>query len=299
LRQPVERYSEHLKARGAAPYTLLNCESDLRRFACWLVEAKQLLEGQGWGEVSYLIVRRYQAVLAQNYSVASQKRNLSSLRVFFRWMESEGVVGQNPVASVRLPKTKKASPVILNAAEIERLFAAPDLLDAEGKRDRALLEVLYATGLRVAECAALTLDDVNWGRGELTVRTGRWKRVVLLGRPATHALRDYVQNARPELLALRADAARLYPELWLSRRGRPLTSPTVYLAVKRCARTAGFSQPVTPQTLRHSCTAHLLRNGAGELAVRALLGHRAPLSLRAYLPEQPLRGRGRPRRGDA
>jgi site-specific recombinase XerD len=173
----------------------------------------------------------------------------------------------------------------------------PDLLDAAGKRDRALLEVLYATGMRAGECAALRLDDIDWRGGEVHVRgKGHRQRVALLGRPALRALRDYLQNARPELLSyeqrkqekLLGSAVIMAPtvvceELWISRRGNAMTALALHFTVLSYARRAGIAKKITPHTLRHSCAAHLLQNGADPQVVQELLGHRVLASAQFYL----------------
>lgn len=312
LLRPVDAFISHLRADGASPHTIAGYESDLRQFAGWLRGAGGLTARQGWKQVSYLTLRRYLVCLTEHYSRLSTIRKLVALKAFFKWMEHEGHIRENPARQMRSPKTPVYAPDVLEIAEIERLLEAPDLLDAAGKRDRALLEVLYATGMRCFECAALNLGDVNWRAGQIRVRDakGREVRTVLLGRPAQAALRDYLRNARPELLRYeerteaklaakdpnaallrrakqeaKASGQKAMPTcdaLWLSRRGRPMTAIAVYHVVRQCARQAGLSRSVTTHTLRHSCAAHLLRNGADLSVVQELLGHRNLASTLVY-----------------
>jgi integrase/recombinase XerD len=240
------------------------------------------------------------------YALSSQNRQLSALKSFFKWLESEGLIKSNPTVHLapfksqnQEPGSKSAS--VLSIAEIERLLETPDALSAHGKRDRALLEVLYGTGLRVSECMALTLCDIDWRAGELCVREGmerqetfqarkaKRSRILPLGRPALQALRDYVQNARPELAkgpqtGKQMGKAPLPTDaLWLSRRGLPMSQVAIYLAVQNCGRQAGLGENITPHTLRLCCGAHLLQNGADEGVVRDLLGHRSFQFTRHYL----------------
>lgn len=311
LSRRISDYLDYLReARFASPHTLNNYERDLRHLAAWLVENGEISANQGWEKVAHLSLRRYARSLG-NYAQSTQMRRLSAIRSFFGWLEAEGAIAQNPAVRLAVFKTLTASPLVLTVAEIEKLMASPDLLDAGGKRDRALLEVLYGAGLRSGECVALTLEDVNWRAGELlirdengprggrTERIGRAGRVVPLGRPALRALRDYMQNARPELAAGR-HATKIPPvtnALWLSRRGLPMSQVALYQAVQGCARRAGLRQKVTPHTLRDCCAAHLLQNGAGEAVVQELLGHRSAQIARRYRTARPRKARRQSKEG--
>lgn len=296
LTRRIAEYLDDLReANRATPHTLVSYETDLRHLASWLHEAGELPAEQGWEKVTHLHLRRYTAHLARDYARSSQVRKLSSLRGFFKWLERRKIIKSNPVARLAAIKCEVTAPDVLSIAEVETLLAAPDLLSAKGKRDRALMEVLYATGMRAAECAALTLNDVDWRRSEIRMRepnspATRMSRALPLGRPAVQALRDYVQNGRPELVGYRRakneDSGNAHSEtdaLWLSRRGAPMSQVALYLAVRDCARRAKLNRDVSPHTLRHSCAAHLLQNGADELMVGELLGHRTPGVVRRYM----------------
>ncbi len=308
LLRPLDAFIAHLQDNAASRHTISSYESDIRQFAGWLRGEGELSARQGWKHVSHLTLRRYVTRLNEDYSRPSTARKLATLKAFFKWMEHEGRIKENPARQMRAPKTPPSAPDVLEIAEIERLLEAPDLLEAAGKRDRALLEVLYATGMRCFECAALTLSDVNWRSGQIRVRDGKGRavRTVLLGRPAQRALRDYLQNARPELLRyeeiaqakLKTDPDAVFlrqarqkaqnkarptcDALWLSRRGNPMTAIALYHVVRQCARQAGLGKCVTPHTLRHSCAAHLLRNGADLFVVQELMGHRTVASTLVY-----------------
>ena len=299
LSRRISDYLDYLRAeRFVSLHTLNNYERDLRHLAAWLVENNEIAANQDWKHIAHLPLRRYARSLGE-YAQATQMRRLSAIRSFFGWLESEGVIAQNPAVRLAVFKTLVASPLVLTVAEIEKLMAAPDLLDAGGKRDRALLEVLYGAGLRSGECVALTLEDVNWRAGELLIRDangsrgGPASRAVPLGRPALRALRDYMQNARPELASGRHTTKEppVTNALWLSRRGSPLSQVALYQAVQGCARRAGLSQKITPHTLRDCCAAHLLQNGAAEAVVQELLGHRSPQIARRYQLAPRRRGR--------
>lgn len=289
LARRICEYLDYLhEERFASPHTLSNYERDLHHLEAWLTENDEAAAKQGFENIAHLQLRRYARSLG-DYSQATQMRRLSAIRSFFGWLTDKGVIKQNPAVRLAVFKPLIAAPLVLSTIEIEKLIAAPDLLEATGKRDRALLEVLYGTGIRSGECTALRLDDVNWRAGELCIRDGQLprahlNRVVPLGRAALRCLRDYVQNARPELAAGRH--ATMEPPvsdaLWLSRRGLPMSQVSLHQTVQRYGLRAGLKQKITPHTLRDCCAAHLLQNGAGETVVQELLGHRSPQVARRY-----------------
>ncbi|HEX8834420.1 MAG TPA: tyrosine-type recombinase/integrase, partial [Abditibacteriaceae bacterium] len=206
----LDHFASHLQdARNASPHTVRSYLSDLQQFIEWLCAEKLLRASWGWDKVSYLMVRRYLGHLTQKgYERRSVVRKLSSLKAFFKWMEREGAVTKNPAAAVLSPKTSRPLPDVLEFPEIERMLGLPDGEKSLGMRDRALLETMYATGMRVAEVAALSMGDIDWRNGEIRVALGKGskERVVLLGRFALVALRQYVEKARPPLMARRKNA---------------------------------------------------------------------------------------------
>ena len=289
----ISQYLDYLREeRFASPHTLTSYERDLRHLQEWLTENDEAAAKQGFEQIAHLQLRRYARALG-DYSQATQMRRLSAIRSFFGWLEAKGAIKQNPAVRLAVFQKLKAAPVILSVAEIEKLLSAPDLLEAGGKRDRALLEVLYGTGIRSGECIALCLEDVNWRAGELIIReqnkarraqTNQINRVVPVGRAAMSALRDYLQNARPEL-ALGRNATTKPPvssALWLSTRGLPMSKVSLHQTVQRYGLCAALKQKISPHTLRDSCAAHLLQNGAGEIVVQELLGYRSAQIARRY-----------------
>ncbi len=290
LSRRISEYLDYLRdERFASPHTLSNYERDLRHLEAWLTENDEAAAKQGFENIVHLQLRRYARTLG-DYSQATQMRRLSAIRSFFGWLEAKGKIKKNPAVRLAVFKKLTVAPVILTAGEIKKLMATPDLLEASGKRDRALLEVLYGTGIRSAECLALLLEDVNWRASELFIREanaprGRQRgRIVPLGRAAALTLRDYVQNARPELASGRHTTKQppVSNLLWLSRRGLPMSPVSLHQIVQRYAKCAGLKQKVTPHTLRDCCAAHLLQNGAGEAVVQELLGHRSSQISRRY-----------------
>jgi site-specific recombinase XerD len=232
------------------------------------------------------MVRRYLGHLSmENYERRSMLRKLSSLKAFFKWLERENIVAHNPAQAVLSPKTARPLPDVLDITEIEAMLALPDLETPFGIRDRALLETLYATGIRVAEAAALTLGDIDWRAGEVRVAEGKGgkDRVVLLGSHALHSLKRYVDESRAVLMARRrSTVAATTDSVWINMRGTALSAHAIYTVVVGYATRAGILKNVTPHTLRHSFATHMLEGGADLRVVQELLGHRSLSSTQIY-----------------
>lgn len=272
--------------RDASRHTVISYRTDLTQFSNWLQAEKLLTNRHGWNRVTYLMIRRYLSHLSQSgYNRRSVVRKLSSLKAFYKWLEREGIVRDNPAAKVLSPKKTHPLPDVLEIEEVEKLLAAPDAKTAFGRRDLALLEVLYASGLRVSEATALVLGDIDWRAGEIRVAAGKGNqdRIVLLGRFALRALQQYVHEARPWLLARRRDKlAAVCEEVWINARGTALSAHAVYILVQQYSAQVGLTKKVTPHTLRHSFATHLLQNGADLRVVQELLGHRTLSSTQVY-----------------
>ena len=286
LLRHVTQFASYLEAaRNASPHTVRSYTNDLTQFVTWVQSEKLLRPGQGWDKVTYLLLRRYLGHLSEkDYNRRSIVRKLAALKAFFKWLEREDIINHNPAAQVLSPKTTHSLPEVLDLAEIEQLLALPDIKTAIGKRDKALLETMYATGLRVAEVVALSLGDIDWRMGEARVVSGKGnrERIVLLGRFAMKALRDYVEKARPKLMKSRKSAADPTDAVWISGRGMRLSAHAVYMIVLDYTRRAEITKKVTPHTLRHSFATHLLQNGADLRVVQELLGHRNLTSTQIY-----------------
>lgn len=283
----IDHFAAYLQdGRNASPHTLRSYTRDLIQFVEWLEGEKLVREGSGWDKVTYLMIRRYLGHLAQKeYNRRSVVRKLSSLKAFFKWLERENVVTHNPAAQVLSPKSSRPLPDVLDMEEVERLLGLPETETPFGLRDRALLESLYATGMRVAEASALSLTDIDWRAGEARIVSGKGskERIVLLGRFALTALRQYVEVARPQLLSRRKDTlAPVAEAVWINSRGTRLSAHAIYMKVLEYSRQAGIDKNVTPHTLRHSFATHMLQNGADLRVVQELLGHRALSSTQIY-----------------
>jgi integrase/recombinase XerD len=207
--------------------------------------------------------------LQQGYQARSTARLLSALRTFYRYLLRERLIDEDPTLQVELPQLGKPLPKSLSEAEVEALLAAPDIAEPLGLRDRAMLEVLYACGLRVSELVALSLEQINLRQGVVRVLgKGSKERLVPLGEEALIWLQRYQAEARGLLLAGRPSSV-LFP----SQRGEQMTRQTFWHRIKLHARHAGILKPLSPHTLRHAFATHLLNHGADLRVVQLLLGH--------------------------
>jgi len=199
----------------------------------------------------------------------STARQLSSFRRFYRFLLREGVIGEDPTVKIEMPKIGRSLPRSLTEAEVESLLAAPDTHDPLGHRDRTMLEVLYATGLRVSELINLKQSEINLNQGVLRVSgKGERERLIPLGDEAQNWLRDFIAGPRVEIL-LERQTDYLFP----TRRGDRMTRQAFWHIIKRYTKKAEIGGKLSPHTLRHAFATHLLNNGADLRVVQMLLGH--------------------------
>jgi integrase/recombinase XerC len=264
----LDKFITYLIAeKNASPYTIKNYRHEIGQFLDFLKE-----QGIGsWDEVDRHVLRRYLAWLqAEGYVKASITRRISELRSFCRYLVREGILDTNPIRTVSSPKIPKRLPDYLDPHEIENLLTAPDATVPQGQRDRAILEVLYASGLRVSELVSLNLSNVDLRHGEIRVwGKGAKERLALLGEPARRALTRYIQDGRPKLTR----ENRPTNALFLNRLGSRLSTRSVSNILDKYARLAGLERRVTPHVIRHTFATHLLDGGADLRTVQELLGH--------------------------
>ena len=251
--------------KGLADNTREAYRSDLALFNGWLDERGARLVGVGRDMILDHLAWR----LANNYKARSTARLLSGLRGFYRYLHREGSIPVDPTLRVDLPKLGRPLPKTLSEADVEALLNAPDVGDPLGLRDRAMLEVLYATGLRVTELVSLNLDQINVRQGVLrTFGKGNKERLVPLGEEALHWVKRYMRDARDSLLAGKPSDV-VFP----SRRGDVMTRQTFWHRIKLHSLQAGIAASISPHTLRHAFATHLLNHGADLRTVQMLLGH--------------------------
>lgn len=253
-------------ARNYSPHTISAYGSDLAQFAEFLQE-----EDCPWDQVDRIVARRYLGHLQQRgLAPSSIARKLAALRSFYSYLVRRDVLPRHPLRGVGTPKQPHRLPRYLTVEETVALLQAPDTTTAQGLRDRAILELLYASGLRGGELVRLNVGDVDWGRRELRVHgKGDKMRIALVGRPALQALQRYLYEGRPQL----ANKERASKALFLNRFGGRLSSRSVRSLVTRHARQAGLDESISPHTLRHTFATHLLEGGADLRTVQELLGH--------------------------
>ena len=263
----IERFADDLwMERGLSRNTLAAYQSDLRKLADWLeVEhGRGLLQARREDLLGYLALQS-----SLHRKPRSGARLLSCLRQFYRHALRQSWVDSDPTALIDAPKLGRPLPKSLGEAEVEALLAAPDLEEPEGIRDRTMLELLYATGLRVSELVGLRLEQVNTAQGVVrVVGKGNKERLVPLGEEALDWLVRFLKGARQELLH-----GRLCNELFPTRRGGGMTRQAFWYRIKKHARPAGIAKPISPHTLRHAFATHLLNHGADLRVVQMLLGH--------------------------
>lgn len=259
--------------RGVSLHTLTGYGRDLRHFARFLSGERVTV----WAAVTPQIARRYVASMDRRYARSSVARRLSALRTFYKYLYREGLVSRNPLILVGTPKQPRRLPKYLTPHEMAAVLSAPDLGTPIGLRDRALLEVLYATGLRVGELTSLRRSDLPSSDEIRIMGKGRKERVVLLTNSAQDALRGYVEGGRPVLARDRDIDA-----IFLNARGGRLSDRGVRVIVDRHIRKVAFDRRISPHTLRHTFATHLLDGGADLRSVQELLGHASLATTQIY-----------------
>ncbi len=262
----VDRYLDALwLEKGLSANTLAAYRRDLEALASWLGG-----RDRGLDQVDGALLRDYLAHrLGASLGARSTRRALSSIRGFYRYLVRERVMAGDPTALLENPRVGRALPKSLGEEDVERLLAAPAGDSPLELRDKAMLELLYATGLRVSELVSLTVPQVNSRQGVLRVSgKGSKERLVPFGDEALHHLEVFVRNGRPALLGA-GQGDVLFP----SGRGQRMTRQTFWHRVKHWAMVAGIDKPLSPHTLRHAFATHLLNHGADLRVVQLLLGH--------------------------
>ncbi len=262
----IEEFMGHLRVeRNLSPNTIEGYSSDLQGFLDFLGDEEKRVE-----EIDYLVIRGYLAYLARaQYSRRSIARKLSSLRTFFSFLCQKGILEVNPAQSVSTPKQPRALPEFLHIDEIESLIESASSPDPLGLRDRAIFELLYATGIRVGELVGLDIKDLDYGFKYIKVMgKGRKERVVPVGEKALDALQNYLENGRPLL-----DKGSATDAMFLNKFGTRLTDRSVRRIIDKYIRIISINKKVTPHVFRHTFATHLLEGGADLRAVQELLGH--------------------------
>jgi integrase/recombinase XerC len=272
-------FERYLRAeRGLSAHTLRNYISDLRQFLSWLCqESERRSSIPDWSRIDVLTLRSYLASRYGELAPASTSRKLSALRTFFKFLMREGRMSKNPASLIDRPRQVKAQPEFLAVDDMFKLLEMPDETRHLGVRDRAMLELVYSSGLRVSELVGLDLDDLD--RAQRLVRVlgkGRKERIVPVGRPALAAIDAYLGVRGTHFGEPHPTA------MFLNYAGGRLTTRSVARLVKRYSLIAGILRDIGPHALRHSFATHLLAAGADLRAIQELLGHASPSTTQRY-----------------
>lgn len=307
---PLDKFLASLAARDASPHTQRAYRTAVGAYLAWL----QALE-IGWWAPSRTVLRAYLAELGNGRARSSVAQRLAAIRSFHRWARRAGLADADPWAALGTPRRPRRLPPVLSIADVERVVASAGegttarsgrasgrgsargsttggreaLQRALALRDVAIVETAYAAGLRIAELAGLTLDNLDLGRGELRVLgKGRKERAGLLGRPARAALAGYLAEGRPALLG-RAQPGPAPDAVFLNARGAPLGERGMRYRLDAVFVRAGAPEGTHPHTLRHSFATHLLDGGADLRVVQELLGHASLATTQIYTHVSPAR----------
>jgi integrase/recombinase XerD len=283
LPEPIPTYLATLQTEhGASPHTLAAYRRDLADFLAFLGRRRSLSAATPDDVVAYL-----GALRGRGLSAGSLARRLSSLRGLYRHLVRDAGLSRDPTELIERPRLSRPLPKTLSREAATTLVEGPDVATVRGLRDRTLLEVLYATGMRASECLGLRLEDVNLNAGYVVCTgKGRKQRLVPLGAEAIVWIRAYLQRARPQHTG-RHDGGRLF----VNPRGRALSRQSLWTIVRAAAARAGVTRRVSPHVLRHSFASHLLEGGADLRAVQAMLGHAdiATTQIYTHLPSATLK----------
>jgi integrase/recombinase XerD len=250
--------------KGLAKNSLAAYSSDLKKFGHWL--RKQSIELDAVERIH--IVKYFQSLRGAGISARSVARSLAAIRGMYRFLVAERHLKKDPTENLENPKIWTSLPKSILPEEVDKLLAAPDRSTDEGLRDAAMLELLYATGLRVSELIKVRIDELVMDAGFLrTIGKGSKERIVPFGDAAKQTILDYLERGRPSLDRF-GD-----PHLFLSRRGRPMTRQSFWMKIVRYAKAADIRTHISPHVLRHSFATHLLENGADLRSVQMMLGH--------------------------
>lgn len=281
LTRQVDAFLQHLRARKYQPASVSKRHSDLKHLLDYLHDH----DIARFQDVDPAVLHAYHTQLhAAGYADQTVSSAITAVRRLFAWLEATAVLFENPARALTGHcATTKQLGLVLDHAQVKRLLAVPALHTHKGRRDRAILETLYATGIRLSECTAIELPHLDLQARTLQVYgKGSKERLLPLGTQAAEHIASYLEHTRAQLLH-RSHGSPGHTRLWLSHTGAPLGKQTIQITVRTCARTAQLPTGTDTHTLRRTCATHLLRNGAHPLLVAKLLGHADLKTLGHYL----------------
>jgi len=273
VRDEINKFLAYLRAeKGLSENTYLAYQNDLSQMAAFFeAEAKERSVIPTWENVDRHALMRFLLNLQEKrYAATTRARKLAAARSFFKFLHGDGIIPEDPTQNLESLSVGRSLPKPISISQVRALLDQPLKHDTlEAKRDEAMLQLLYATGMRVSELMSLNVDDVNTVDGDVRVfGKGHKERIIPIHEKAARAVENYVHDARSRLVRRKDEDA-----LFLNRRGERLTRQGFWQILKQYAKAAGITVPVTPHTLRHSFATHMLSGGADLRAVQELLGH--------------------------
>ena len=274
-RDDIEDYGAYLaEERHASQNTVCSYLRDVNQFSAYLEEHHDCALRDATGE----LVEEYMSWMrGRGKSAASVTRFLASVKSFYNFLVSSGGLAANPTRGITAGRAERKYPEILTNKEVELFLEQPQCVDAKGYRDHAMLELLYATGIRVSELISLNLENLNLPAGFIRCSSRGKERIIPLYHTAVKALQDYVRDIRPELIADSAEKA-----LFVNMNGERMSRQGFWKIIKHYQEKAGIEKDITPHTLRHSFAVHLLENGADLRSIQEMLGHADISSTQIY-----------------
>ncbi len=275
MRELSEKYFKYLvKIKKASENTLLSYKRDINKYIDFLEEKDLVIEKtNGANVLDYLM-----SMQKNGKSSATVSRSLASIRSLYRFLQNEGVITQDPTAQLHSFKNEKKLPEVLTSEEVESLLSQPDERKDKGRRDKAMLELLYATGMRVSEMIDLKMSDVDMNIGYINCSHGDKNRVVPVYALARKAVKDYIDGTRSHFVK----AGSTEDSLFVNCNGSKMTRQGFWKIIKQYAVSANIAKDITPHTLRHSFATHLLENGADLKSIQEMLGHTDISSTQIY-----------------
>lgn len=273
----IQKFIRYLhKTRKASNNTEVSYERDLKKLQRYMEEEQQVKE---WSEVTVTNLNSYMLYLErEKFAASTISRNVASVRAFYQYMYKKGIVHADISGELKPPKIEKKMPDILTIQEVDLLLKQPSADSPKGMRDKAMLELLYATGIRVSELIHLRQNDVNMKMSYIRCSEKNKERIIPFGNTAKQAMAVYLESGRKDLLK-----AQECEELFVNCSGKAMSRQGFWKVLKSYAKEAGIDVDITPQTLRHSFATHLIQNGADLKSVQEMLGHADISTTQVYL----------------
>jgi len=262
----ITGFIEYLEfVKKSSKNTILSYQRDLGKFSCYI-------ENKGMANIEKMTSTSLNSYILmmekENFATSTISRNIATLKAFFNYLYKQGVIRSDPAEKLKAPKIEKKAPEILTIEGITLLLNQPNGNSNKEIRDKAMLELLYATGIRVSELISLTVSDLNIQNGYLRCNAGTRERIIPFGSVAKTALKKYLKHVRDAMVTSEDEAI-----LFVNCNGKPMSRQGFWKVLKQYAKKAGIESDITPHTLRHSFAAHLVENGADLKAVQEMLGH--------------------------